>query len=186
MTTPPERFETERLQLRPPVTEDAAAIFATYARDPEVTRYVTWPPHTRTADTLEFLRYCAEGWAKNGPFNWVITLRESGHLVGAIELRPQGHRVELGYVLGRGYWGRGLMTEAACAVTRWALAQPDVYRVWAVCDVANRASARVLEKAGMQREGLLRGWSLHPNAGDTPRDCWCYARVKEAGVARCP
>jgi RimJ/RimL family protein N-acetyltransferase len=182
--TPPERFETERLRLHPPATEDAAAIFATYARDPEVTRYLTWRPHTSPDDTLEFLKYCADGWVKSGPFTWVITLRESGRLAGAIELRPQGHRVELGYVLGRAYWGRGLMTEAVRAVTDWALAQADIYRVWAVCDVANHASARVLEKAGMQREGLLRAWSLHPNAGTAPRDCWCYARAKEAEGAR--
>ena len=74
------------------------------------------------------------------------------------------------------------MTEAVCAVADWALAQADIHRVWAVCDIENRASARVLEKAGMTREGVLRGWSLHPNAGGTPRDCWCYARVKEAGA----
>jgi ribosomal-protein-alanine N-acetyltransferase len=52
--------------------------------------------------------------------------------------------------------------------------------VWAVCDVDNLASARVLEKAGMGREGRLRRWVLHPNVSAAPRDCWCYAHVKEA------
>ena len=48
------------------------------------------------------------------------------------------------------------MTEVVRAVTDWALAQPEVHRVWAVCDVENLASARVMEKAGMAREGKLR------------------------------
>jgi RimJ/RimL family protein N-acetyltransferase len=87
----------------------------------------------------------------------------------------------LGYVLGRKFWGQGYMTEAVRAVVDYALAEPEVFRVWAVCDVENAASARVLEKAGMRREGILRRWSMHPNISDEPRDSLCYARVKEAG-----
>ena len=70
------------------------------------------------------------------------------------------------------------MPDAANAVVEWALAQPEIYRVWAVCDVDNLASARVLEKIGMQCEGLLRRYILHPNISEAPRDCWCYAKVK--------
>ena len=177
---PPATIATARLRLRSPVIEDAEAIFATYAQDAEVTRYLSFRPHQTPSDTREFLRRCAAGWAAaDGPFTWIIILREDGRLAGAIDIRPQGSRVELGYVLGRAYWGRGLMTEVVGAVSDWALAQPDVHRVRAVCDVDNRASARVLEKAGMEREGRLRRWMSHPNVCTTPRDCWCYARVKE-------
>jgi RimJ/RimL family protein N-acetyltransferase len=70
------------------------------------------------------------------------------------------------------------MTEALRPIVRWALAQPQIYRVWAVCDVDNPASGRVLEKLGMQHEGVLRCWTLHPNVSDAPRDCDCYAIVK--------
>jgi RimJ/RimL family protein N-acetyltransferase len=181
---PPEIIETERLRLRPPVMQDATVIFATYAQDPEVTRYLTWRPHTSIDDTREFLRRCAAGWEQEGPFPWAITLRAGGRLLGLMDLRPGGHRVELGYALGRADWGRGFMTEAVCAVTEWALAQPEIHRVWAVCDVENRASARVLEKVGMEREGILRRWSAHPNVGAIPRDCWCYARVKATETTR--
>jgi len=55
------------------------------------------------------------------------------------------------------------------------LSQPTIYRVWAVTDVDNRASVRVLEKTGMTREGRLNSWLIHPNLGPEPRDCWCYA-----------
>ena len=68
--------------------------------------------------------------------------------------------------------------EAASAVVDWALAQPQIYRVWAICDHENLASARVMEKIGMQREGLMRRGIVHPNISDEPRDCWVYARVR--------
>jgi RimJ/RimL family protein N-acetyltransferase len=70
------------------------------------------------------------------------------------------------------------MTEAARAVVDWALGQPGIYRVWAVCDVENAASTRVLEKVGMQREGVLRRWIIHPGVDAVPRDCYCYAIIK--------
>jgi ribosomal-protein-alanine N-acetyltransferase len=175
---PPTTFETARLRLRPARPEDAPVIFETWAQDAEVSRYVTWPPHRSIDDTREFLRYCAAGWEKNGPFVWVIVPRETSGPVGTIELRPQGHRVELGYVLARPYWGRGFMSEVVRVLVDWALSQPDVHRVWAVCDVENHASARVLEKAGMEREGTLRRWAT-VNVSPLSRDALCYARVKE-------
>ena len=178
---PPPTFETERLRLRPPVLEDADAVFVTYARDPEVTRYLSFRPHRVVEDSRAFLRRCATEWSGDGPYTWIITRRANDRPLGVISFRPQGHRVELGYALGREHWGLGVMTEAVRALIEWALGQTDVHRVWAVCDVDNAASARVLEKAGMQREGRLRAWSIHPNLSALPRDSWCYARVKETG-----
>ena len=70
------------------------------------------------------------------------------------------------------------MTEALTSVVTWALAQPEIFRVWATCDVDNVASARLLERVGMEREGVLRRWLVHPNLGETPRDALCYSIVK--------
>jgi RimJ/RimL family protein N-acetyltransferase len=70
------------------------------------------------------------------------------------------------------------MTEAVKGLIAWALKQQHIYRIWAVCDVDNVASARVMEKAGMVREGTLRRWSVHPNISREPRDSYCYAIVK--------
>jgi [ribosomal protein S5]-alanine N-acetyltransferase len=58
------------------------------------------------------------------------------------------------------------------------LARPSIWRIWAVCDVDNLASARVLEKAGLQREGTLRRYIIHPSASLEPRDVHLYARVR--------
>lgn len=67
------------------------------------------------------------------------------------------------------------MSEAVSALVAWAMDQPTVYRVWAACDIDNVASARLLESVGMQLEGTLRRWLVHPNMSDSRRDCLCYA-----------
>jgi ribosomal-protein-alanine N-acetyltransferase len=70
------------------------------------------------------------------------------------------------------------MTEVLRAVIEWIFSQPGIYRVQAICDMENIASARVMEKTGMVREGLLRRYVLHPNLSAKPRDCFMYAIVR--------
>jgi RimJ/RimL family protein N-acetyltransferase len=53
-----------------------------------------------------------------------------------------------------------------------------VHRVWATCDVDNPRSARVLEKAGLSREAVLRAWGVRPNVSPEPRDMFMYAKVR--------
>lgn len=176
---PPTHIETARLILRQPVVEDTARIYEAYANDAEVTRYLTWRPHRTLADGEQPSAERLAAWESGKYFSWVITLKDGSDLIGMISARPVEWRVDLGYVLGRKFWGHGYMTEAVRAVVAYALSEPKVFRVWAVCDVDNLASARVLEKAGMQREGRLRRWALHPNLSDEPRDCFCFAKVRE-------
>jgi len=175
---PPEIIETERLRLRPPVPADAPALFAGYTQDPVVTRYLMWQPHRSLAETQDFLRHCEQSRQAEQAFPWVILNKAGNQVMGMIELRVEGHRANLGYVLAQPYWGQGYMPEAVLALTQWALDQPQIYRVWAVCDVENIGSARVLEKACWTREGILRRWIIHPNISATPRDCYCFARIK--------
>lgn len=175
---PPETFETERLRLRVPRLSDARAIFEGYAQDAEVVRYLAWRPHRSLRETEQFLEKCAAGWAAGDDFPWAVTLKPGAELIGMLGLRPRGFKADVGYALARRFWGQGFAAEALRPVVGWALAQPGVFRVWALCDVDNRASARVLEKVGMTREGLLRRYTLHPNASDEPRDSYCYSVVK--------
>ena len=158
--------------------EDARSIFEQYAQDGDVTRYLTWQPHRNIEETHDYLRRCMQVWEDGTAFPWAITRKEDDRLVGVVEIRMGGHKVDLGYVLARVYWGRGYMPEAVQVIVEWALKQEGIYRVWAVCDVENHASARVLEKVGMQREGTLRRWMAHLNMSDEPRDCHCYAKVR--------
>ena len=97
--------------------------------------------------------------------------------MGMVALRPDGHKADMGYVLGRVHWGQGLMVDAARVVVDAAFLDPALLRVWAVSDVDNRASARVLEKLGVVREGLIRSWLLHPNVSPVPRDVLVFAQL---------
>jgi len=175
---PPEIIKTERLILRKPRMDDASAIFTGYAQDFEVTRYITWRPHKNLEETYRIVERMLKLWDEGKAYSYVITLKDSDSAIGTIAMHPDGFKVEIGYVLARPQWGKGYMTEAARAVTNWLLEQPDIYRVFAVCDVENPASARVMEKAGMVREGLLQRYSFHPGVSDEPRDSYIYAIVK--------
>jgi RimJ/RimL family protein N-acetyltransferase len=176
----PELVHTARLVLRRPKSADADAIFAAYARDPEVSRYTTWRPHADIEETRTYLASCNDAWERGSARTYVITFPGSA-AIGALELRPgipHPHSVSVGYVLARSRWGRGYMSEALTVVVDELITQGDVFRIWAICDVENRPSARVMEKAGLRYEALLRRWVIHPNISPDPRDCLSYARVK--------
>jgi ribosomal-protein-alanine N-acetyltransferase len=175
---PPELFETERLILRKPRMDDSPVIFAAYAQDSEVTRYMTWRPHKNVEETYQIVELMLKLWEERNAYSYVITLKDSDSAIGMVAIHPDGFKVGLGYVLARPHWGKGYVPEAVLVVTNWLLGQPDIYRVFAICDVENLASARVMEKAGMIREGILHRNSIHPNVSDEPRDSYIYAIVK--------
>jgi [ribosomal protein S5]-alanine N-acetyltransferase len=175
--TPPEEFRTERLVLRRPRLEDADAVFANYAQDPEVTRYLTWPPHTDVSQTRFFMENRLRAWESGEAYEWVFTQSGDDTAIGMMAVRLEGHKANLGYVLARAYWGRGIVTEAVQPIVDWLMDQPEIFRVWAVCDVNNPASARVMEKVGMVYEGTLKRWTFRPGQS-VPSDCLCYAKTK--------
>lgn len=184
MIAPPETFTTRRLLIRRPRSDDAEALFRRWGTDAEVTRYLVWRPHTDVSESVAHIERCVDAWEDGSAYVWLLTDRETGELVGSVASRPSEHRVSLGYLVARDRWGRGYMTEALEPIVAWWLAQTEVHRVWAVCDVDNAASARVLEKAGFEREGVLRRWIVHPNVSAEPRDVICFGRVRRgAGSA---
>jgi [ribosomal protein S5]-alanine N-acetyltransferase len=175
---PPDDFDTDRLHLRIPRRDDAPAIFAAWTQDPEVTRYLTWRPHKNIEETYSILDLIAKLWRDGEAFTYVLTLKDNDNPIGMLAIHADGFKPSLGYVLARSHWGKGYMPEAARAVTDWLIRQPDIYRVFATCDVDNPASAKVMEKAGMKYEGLLGRYMIHPNISDEPRDCLVYAAVR--------
>jgi [ribosomal protein S5]-alanine N-acetyltransferase len=176
--TLPEVLRTRRLVLRPPRPADAPAIFARWDHDPEVYRYLHRRPATAVEQTDRWIRGAVEQRRRGTTLTWALTLPEDDRPLGVVVLTPAGHTAELGYGLARDAWGRGFATEAADAVVRAALALPGASRVWAKCDVDNAASARVMEKVGMQHEGTLRRYLVRPALGPEPRDTPVYARVR--------
>jgi ribosomal-protein-alanine N-acetyltransferase len=154
----PEMLRTARLVLRPIGVADAPDVFA-YCSDPAVTRFVSWPTHRSIEDAMDFVRRKVRE-AEAGPvLDWGISEGEESSIVGWIgigDVSDEHLSGELGYVLARKCWGRGLMTEAVRMVIDAAFRHTPLNRIDARCMVANRASARVLEKSGMRFEGVLR------------------------------
>jgi [ribosomal protein S5]-alanine N-acetyltransferase len=174
----PETFRTAHLFLRPIAMADAGPIFAAYARNPEVTRFLIWRPNRTRRDFEAYIRACLETPPRRAR-TYVMQGRKDSVIRGGLDLRhADPHRLEFGYVLARPWWGQGLMTEVLTEVVQWAMAQPTIFRIGAVCDVENVRSARVMEKAGLVREGVLRRYLVHPGMGTEPRDCFSYARVR--------
>ncbi len=173
---------TKRLLLRLPTEADAEQIFARYGQDPEVSRYMGWVPHRTIDDTLTFLRKIVGDNAEGRSLGFLIFSHDSGGLLGSVGGAIDKHRMQFGYCLARDTWGRGFATEAASAFVAAALMIPALWRIQAYCDVENCALARVLQKAGLQREGTLRRFMVLPNMGDVPRDVHCYAKIREASA----
>ena len=180
MPRPPESFRTARLLARRPQLEDAEAVFAAYAGDPVVTRYLSWRNYPEVAPLREFLRGVVHAWEtdEGQRYAWLLCRHETAAPIGSIGVNFDAHGALVGYVLGRPHWGHGLMTEAMTYVVAWTMAQPSLFRAWAFCDAENIASARVMEKAGLSREGVLRRWHVCPTIGPAPRDCLVYAKVR--------
>ena len=154
----PPAMETARLRLRKMRRSDAEDIYA-WASDPEVARYVLWDAHGSLRDTREYLRYIRWLYRHRLPASWGIELKETGRMIGTIGVMawvPDHHCAEVGYSLGRKWWRQGYASEALAELLNRLFAEPGVNRVEAMCDVRNPASARVMEKCGMRREGILR------------------------------
>jgi [ribosomal protein S5]-alanine N-acetyltransferase len=174
----PEELTTSRLRLRAPISADAAAIFQSYAQDPLVCRFMIWTPHRTEQQTEEFIESCVNSWNTGDRLPYVIAEPESDLAIGMIEARIHGPTVDVGYVLARAHWNKGLMPEAISSLTSAALGNPATFRVQASCDTENIPSQRALEKAGFSREGRLDRYIVHPNISSEPRACFMYAKCK--------
>jgi ribosomal-protein-alanine N-acetyltransferase len=170
-------LSTSRLLLREFCAGDHAAVHA-FASDTEVTRYTDWgpnSPHDTTAFLTEVVRDSRS--LPRSRFALAVVDREDDLVIGSIELRITSgshKRAEMGYVLARPWWGRGYASEAAAALLRFGFDELGLHKISATCDPGNAASARVLTKIGMRREGHLRE---HLHLGGRWRDRLIYAAL---------
>lgn len=150
-------IQTARLMLRPFVVDDAQAMYQNWANDPQVTRYLTWQPHRSPEETRQLLAVWSDAYARPDCYNWVMEWE--GKPIGnisVVRMNEKSEYAELGYCMGRAYWNRGLMTEAAKAVIDFLFAEVGVNRVGIAHAVQNPASGRVAQKCGLTYEGTLR------------------------------
>ena len=155
-------LETERLILRPITVADAEDVFA-YGSDPEVTKYMIFPTHTSLADSIKWLESVPWEFSHRWRMTFAITRKDDGKFIGSSgfhDISPKHHRLMMGYVLNRNYWGNGYMTEAVSEMIRFAFEEMGMHRVAATCDFENVRSARVMERCGMALEGVLRDFEV--------------------------
>lgn len=173
---PPARIEGTRLVLRPPILDDAGAIFQRIARDPEVTKYLLWTPHPDVAATRRVITERTN--IGDDERTWAIALRHSDEVIGLTSCRRQAHHsVEIGYCLGRRWWGKGYMPEVIDMLLTALHADREIYRVWATTHVDNERSSRLLERAGFVLEGRLSRHAVYPTLGPEPLDSLLYAKA---------
>ena len=150
------RLETERLILRPFVPEDAAPMFNNWAKDPAVTRYLTWPTHTSPDITRRTIASWVPRYSDPRYYHWAFELRSVGQPIGSIsgvKLDEDTDTVEIGYCIGRTWWGQGLVAEAVRALMSFFFEQVGVDRVIACHHPDNPNSGRVMQKCGMTYDG---------------------------------
>jgi [ribosomal protein S5]-alanine N-acetyltransferase len=171
-------FETERILLRKITMNDLEDMFE-YGSDEEVSKYVTWDRHKTTNDTKEFIEFVLSRYEKGEVAPWGIELKENNKLIGTVDFvswSPHHNNAEIGYVLSKPYWGKGITTEAANELIQFGFEKMNLVRIQARCFIENIGSERVMEKLGMTYEGVIRKGMF---AKGEHRDLKLYSLLKE-------
>ena len=176
------------IRLRLLADADAPALFGVFS-DPDVMRYWSAPPMTDPAQAAQMVRDAQAAYATGESLRIGVERKCDAALVGTCSLfafHATSRRAELGYALGRSYWGQGLMHAALRALVRHAFERIGLQRLEADIDPRNAASARSLERLGFVREGLLRDrWIVNGEVSDSAyygllRSDWDASRSRGA------
>jgi ribosomal-protein-alanine N-acetyltransferase len=162
-------LDADRVSLRWISAADTDAFYAIYS-NPEVMRYWSTPPLADRQAAVNLINKIHEDWKRRVILKWGIALREDNHLIGSITLFNldfNHRRAEIGYALGRPYWGQGYMHEALMALLKYAFEELNLHRIEADVDPRNTASIKTVERLGFQREGYLRErWQVNGEIQD--------------------
>jgi [ribosomal protein S5]-alanine N-acetyltransferase len=172
------RLKTERLLLRRLETDDAERVQA-LANVHDIARMITPMPYPYTLDEArDWITLTHSEMAMKSAYAFAIVLQSTGELIGAVEVGNEfrNQRGELGYWMGKPYWGHGYMTEAARRVLQFGFETLGLNRVYATHYTSNPASGRVMQKIGMTYEGTLRG---HVLKWGEPVDLVCYSILRQ-------
>jgi len=159
--------------------EDAADAHHGWFSDPDVAMHMRRDAHTDISQTEEFIARRVANYEKLNFYRWVIALKADGRAIGSIGFHiPDDYDAvaDPSYALSKERWGKGIVSEALSAVLRYALLNVGLNRVEAFHAVSNPASGKVMQKAGMRREGFARQ-KYRSHAGF--EDCELYAILQE-------
>ena len=152
-------LRTRRLTLRRFADTDAERMFENWAKDPDVTRYLAWAPYENVEGVRAFVKKMIEEYKDSSSYQWIIELDEINEPIGSIGVCNIGEktpRCEIGYVIGKRWWGQGIVAEALEAVLAFLFDDVGFECVCACHDPNNPNSGRVMRKCGMSYEGTLR------------------------------
>ena len=160
---------TDRLSLRWISPADTDAFYAIYS-NPEVMRYWSTPPLADRESAAQLITKIEADWKSRAILKWGIARLTDNQLIGSITLFNldfDHRRCEIGYALGRAYWGQGYMNEALNAVLKFAFEDLKLHRIEADVDPRNANSIKTVERLGFQREGYLRErWQVNGEIQD--------------------
>ena len=151
-------LETPRLILRRAELTDAEPMFRNWANDPDVTKYLTWPPHESVDVTRNVVKSWVDSYRNEDYYHWVIILKETGEPIGSLLASCVGRvpSAHIGYCIGKKWWHRGIMTEALNTVIRYLFDEVGFTRIESMHDPNNPHSGAVMRKCGMTYEGTHR------------------------------
>lgn len=155
-----QRLETERLELRKFVIEDASAMYQNWASDDEVTKYLTWPAHSNRDVSQAVIESWIHSYSDKAYYQWAIVFKANGDKpignIGAVFIDEDISMIRIGYCIGKAWWNQGITSEALRAVIDFFLTHTDADRIEARHDPRNPYSGKVMEKCGMKYDGTLR------------------------------
>ncbi len=153
-------IETERLILRRFKMEDAEAMYKNWVTDEDVTKFLTWPPHSSIELTKNILKEWINEYKNENYYNWAITIKENGDepigSIGAVDINERINMVHIGYCISKKWWNKGITSEALKALIKYFFEEVGVNRVESRHDTNNPNSGKVMMKCGMNYEGTMR------------------------------
>jgi len=170
-------LETERLILREITAEDANAIFSCFS-DERVTEHYGSEPFQNIEEAMTLIENFSVNFQEKRTIRWGIELKNNKELIGTLGFHAWARKhkkAEIGYEIHPDYWRKGYASEAIDKVIEYGFNMMDLTRIGAIIYVENKASYRLLEKLGFQREGILRK-NMYQNG--IAHDTYVYSKLK--------
>ncbi len=145
------RYEKIRPEFAPDMYE--------YSKDCDVTKYLTWSPHSSQKETEHYCRLLQKKYDQGVFFDWGIIDKKTSKMIGTVgftSFDEKNSTAEIGYVLSKDFWGKGLAVEAAKTVMEFGFENLGISGFCAKCIEGNTASLSVMKKCGMSLEGIYR------------------------------
>lgn len=160
-------IETNRLLLRKVKKEDAKEAYNNWCSSDKVSKYVFWEKHKNVEETKELFEMWERDYENLDTFRWIVEIKDTNELIGTIDVMGKKYFkydvCEIGYCYGEKFWNKGYASESLKAVIKYLFEEAGFEVGYANHLSNNPASGKVMEKAGLNKEGILRGRMVDKN-----------------------